>query len=245
VEEPAQLALPVPPHHECRVVTVQPEQAVEFHREPPPGLALQPGVLDRGQFGPERGCHVTGQHDLGAESLPFQPVHSLPDRPHWAPVQAELAGADDRLVAVVDRVQPQLPVGGEQPVRRAHDSGAPAAGLRVGQEAPQGQPLASGRPDRVTADQGDAADHPVGDEGLPGDEPFLVRPQGEGRQRVAAPPAHDVCRLLAVPRIREQALPPGANPDGGRPDHADRDDRHHREREPVGDLARQEVGFRW
>ena len=46
--KPLDLAALVTPDRECRAVTVQAEQAVEFHGEALAGLATQPGVLDRG-----------------------------------------------------------------------------------------------------------------------------------------------------------------------------------------------------
>jgi hypothetical protein len=197
MQEPGDLAELVPADHEHGVVTAQPEQAVEFHREARPRPAAQPGILDGGQFRPQRRRHLPRHDDLGAESLALQPVHGLPGGPHVPAVQGEAPGVDDRLIAVIQRVQPLVPVGLQQPVRRAHDRGAPSAGLRVGQEILQRRPRLLRRTDRVTADQGDTADDPVGDQRLPADEQFLVEAQGERRQRVTAPAAHDVRRLLA------------------------------------------------
>ncbi len=117
-------------------------------------------------------------------------VHALAGGAHPPPIQAEALGVDDRLVAMVERVEPQVPVGLQQPAGRAENSGAPAARPSMGQEALKRQPGFLRGPDRVTADQGETPDDPVGDDRLPDHEPFLVQSQGERRQGVAAPPAH-------------------------------------------------------
>ena len=203
-------AVRVPADHEYRVTVPEPGQAIEFHGEALPRTAAQPGALDRGQLRPDGGRQVAGHGHLGPVPLAFDPVHGLAGGPHAPAVKGEALDVDDRFVTVAERAHAQIPVEVEKLAGSAYDRGAPARGPRVGQEGGQGRSCLPGGPDRIAADQRDAADHTVGDERAAGHEPFLVGPQREWRQRVGTPPAHYNRGLAAADRPGEQPLPPRA-----------------------------------
>ena len=115
------------------------------------------------------------------EPVALQAVDGLADGAHLAALEAEGRSVDDGLVTVVERMKAPVPVDPEQAAGCSQDGGAPAARLGMGQEAVQGGSGVVQGADRIPADQGDATDHPVGNKGLPGHEPFLVGPQREGR----------------------------------------------------------------
>ena len=134
----------------------------------------------------------------------LEPVHRLAHLADRAALERERGDVDDRLVAVVERVQPVRRVQRQAALGRAEDRDAPVARVRVLDEPADQLVEALARPDRVARDDRDAADDAVGEERrfVLGEEVRLVGAQHERRERVDAPRLHERAREL-----RARALP--------------------------------------
>ena len=162
----------------------------------------------------------------------------LPDRPA---LERERGRVDDRLVAVVERVQAVRSVRRERRFRGAEDRDAPAAFVRKRDEAAYERRRSLGRPDRVPGDDRHSTDDPVREErGLVlREEVRLVAAQHEGRQRICTPGGDQVVREAPLAKLLPMAIAPRRQPVGKELRGGREHEQQHRDREHFPEGARQ------
>ena len=171
-------------------------------------------------------------------------MHRLADLSDRTALERERRGVDDRLVAVVQRVQSVCGVDRQPGFGCAEDRDPPVAGASASDEAADERGAFVRRADRIAGDDCDAADDAVGEERrlVVVEEVRLVGAEDERRQRVDAPGLDECRRQLPLALCLHDAMPPRCEPAADDPRRRRHAEQEEREREPVAERAAQVVG---
>ena len=115
MEEAARTAVPVESDDEHRLIVAEREERVERHHEPALGLLAAPLVGDRREAVAQCRVELARAQHSRLEARARQPVHGLAHLPDRAPLERERRRLDDRLVAVVERMQAVLTIDADAP----------------------------------------------------------------------------------------------------------------------------------
>src|SRR5205823_2539329 len=152
VEEAGRAAARAEADQEEGVLLFEAEQRVEGHHEPALGLVAAPLARDRLELAAKTGVELARMERPRCVSGPLEPVHRLPYLPDRPALEREALDLEDGLVAVVERVQPELAVPRHPRLGGSEHGDAPVALAGELQEAPE-QPVAGRRsPHRIARD---------------------------------------------------------------------------------------------
>ena len=151
------------PSDEDRLAVTEAEERVERHHEAALGRAAAPRARDVLELGAQVAVDLARCEHARAVARPLETVHRLADLADRPTVERELLDVDQRLVAVVERVQAVRGVEGEPALRRAEDRDPPVACMCVRHETPQQRVEVVRRPDRVAGHDRDSTDDAVGE----------------------------------------------------------------------------------
>ena len=134
MEESAGPAVGPQPDHEHGVLVVEAEERVKRHHEAALGLVAAPGSRDRLELAAKVAPDRARMERFGTEAGELEPMDGLPHLADRTPFERERGRLDDRLVTVVERVQPVSAVQLEAALGGAEHRYPPVAGVRKGDE---------------------------------------------------------------------------------------------------------------
>lgn len=164
------------------------EEAVQRHREASVGPRAEPLGRHLLELRPLGGPDFFRAEQAGRVTRASEPVDRLPDLANRPALERELAWADDRLLADLERAQAGGAVHGQQLGARARDSDAPATRPRGAREVGQQVGELIAVTDGISADESRSGHNAEGEEGTAAgrEEVALVLPQSEEVEASAA-----------------------------------------------------------